>query len=194
MFGTLQKAFRPSPNDSLSASFQRPDGWFLDAGRSGVIPLALTIYALFFGRNPAAGTRAGFPLIQYLSLAGLLVLVFTTLWSYRYTRLAARIADPGAAPTKPQFRERCGQASRRVRSGFCSRDRHVFRSRTAADLLSSRTPGRNSGCSDDERRSGELGIRSRHRRAYGPPPHNVRRSCRPCLQSLALVPDDDPFR
>jgi len=64
----------------------------------GTIPLALTIYALVFGRNPAPGTRAGFPLIQYLSLAGLLVLVFTTLWSYRYTRLAALIADPGRRP------------------------------------------------------------------------------------------------
>jgi hypothetical protein len=64
----------------------------------GIVPLALTIYALVFGRNPAPGTRAGFPLIEYLSLAGLLVLVFTTLWSYRYTRLAARIADPERRP------------------------------------------------------------------------------------------------
>jgi Protein of unknown function (DUF3611) len=43
----------------------------------GAIPLALTIYALAFGRNPAPGTRAGFPLIEYLSIAGLLVLAFT---------------------------------------------------------------------------------------------------------------------
>jgi hypothetical protein len=70
----------------------------------GIIPLALTIYALVFGRNPAAGTRAGFPLIQYLSLAGLLVLVFTTLWFYRYTRLAARIADPQRRPDESALR------------------------------------------------------------------------------------------
>ncbi|MGA9337660.1 MAG: DUF3611 family protein, partial [Pseudolabrys sp.] len=60
----------------------------------GLIPLALTIYALVFGRNPAPGTRAGFPLIEYLSIAGLLVLAFTTMWSYRYTRLARQLADP----------------------------------------------------------------------------------------------------
>ena len=99
MFRILQKAFRPSPNDSLSSSFSRL-GWlgFWMQAAVGTIPLGLTIYALVFGRNPAPGTRAGFPLIQYLSLAGLLVLVFTTLWSYRYTRLAARIANPGRRP------------------------------------------------------------------------------------------------
>lgn len=64
----------------------------------GVIPLALTIYALVFGRNPAPGTRAGFPLIEYLSIASLFVLAFTTIWSYRYTRLAVRLADPGRRP------------------------------------------------------------------------------------------------
>ena len=99
MFRTLQKAFRPSPNDSLSAAFSRL-GWlgFWMQAAVGFIPLALTVYALVFGRNPGTGTRAGFPLIQYLSLAGLMVLVFTTLWSYRYTRLAARIADPERRP------------------------------------------------------------------------------------------------
>lgn len=99
MFRTLQKAFRPSPNDSLAASFLRL-GWlgFWMQAAVGIVPLALTIYALVFGRNPAPGTRAGFPLIQYLSLAGLLVLVFTTLWFYRYTRLAVRIADPQRRP------------------------------------------------------------------------------------------------
>src|SRR5262249_4500348 len=66
----------------------------------GAIPLGLTSYALVFGRNPAPGTRAGFPLIEYLSIAGLLVLAFTTLWSYRYTRLAARLADPERRPAQ----------------------------------------------------------------------------------------------
>jgi hypothetical protein len=66
----------------------------------GSVPLALTIYALAFGRNPAPGTRAGFPLIEYLSIAGLLVLAFTTLWSFRYTRLAVRIADPDRRPMR----------------------------------------------------------------------------------------------
>src|SRR5215475_10340451 len=97
----FQKVFRPSRNDSLSRSFSRL-GWlgFWMQVAVGAIPLGLTIYALVFGRNPAPGTRAGFPLIEYLSIAGLLVLAFTTLWSYRYTRLAARLADPERRPAQ----------------------------------------------------------------------------------------------
>ncbi len=66
----------------------------------GVIPLALTTYAFVFGPAPAAGTRSGFPLIHYLTIAGLVVLAFTTAWFYRYTRLAVRIANPARRPTE----------------------------------------------------------------------------------------------
>jgi uncharacterized protein DUF3611 len=77
MLQMFQKAFRPSRNDSLSHSFSRL-GWlgFWMQVAVGAIPLALTIYALVFGRNSTPGTRAGFPLIEYLSIAGLLVLAF----------------------------------------------------------------------------------------------------------------------
>ncbi|MGB6352117.1 MAG: DUF3611 family protein [Pseudolabrys sp.] len=101
MFRTLQKALRPSRNDSLAQAFSRL-GWvgFWMQIAIGAIPLALTTYAFAFGPAPAAGTRSGFPLIHYLTIAGLLVLVFTTVWFYRYTRLAARIADPGRRPSE----------------------------------------------------------------------------------------------
>lgn len=168
MFRTFQKAFRPSPNDSLSAAFSRL-GWlgFWMQVAVGLIPLALTIYALVFGRNPAPGTRAGFPLIEYLSIAGLLVLAFTTMWSYRYTRLAVRLADPARRPDGVDRHQ-----GKHGRDPFLD-DRHVFRSRTTFDLFSSRTPGGNSGDSDHGR-AGKLGVRRRHRRVDGPPPHNVR--------------------
>src|SRR5262245_1481193 len=97
----VQKVFRPSRNDSLSQSFSRL-GWlgvWMQVA-IGAIPLALTIYALVFGRNAAPGTRAGFPLIEYLSIASILVLAFTTMWSYRYTRLAVRLADPDRRPAE----------------------------------------------------------------------------------------------
>jgi Protein of unknown function (DUF3611) len=101
VFGMIQKVFRPSRNDNLSQSFSRL-GWlgFWMQVAIGAIPLALTIYALVFGRNAAPGTRAGFPLIEYLSIASLLVLAFTTMWSYRYTRLAVRLADPSRRPAE----------------------------------------------------------------------------------------------
>jgi uncharacterized protein DUF3611 len=101
VFRIFRKALWPSRNDRLSQSFSSL-GWlgFWVQIAVGAIPLALTIYALAFGRNPAPGTRAGFPLIEYLSIAGLLVLAFTTLWSFRYTRLAVRLADPTHRPTR----------------------------------------------------------------------------------------------
>ena len=101
MFRIFRKAFWPSRNDALSQSFSSL-GWlgFWMQIAIGLVPLALTIYALAFGRNPAPGTRAGLPLIEYLSIAGLFVLAFTVLWSFRYTRLAIRLADPERRPTR----------------------------------------------------------------------------------------------
>jgi len=40
-----------------------------------------------------------------LSIASLLVLVFTTIWSYRYTRLAVRLADPGRRPAESDVQQ-----------------------------------------------------------------------------------------
>jgi hypothetical protein len=102
VFRIFRKAFWPSRNDGLSQSFLSL-GWlgFWMQLAIGVVPLALTIYALAFGRNPAPGTRAGLPLIEYLSIAGLFVLAFTALWSFRYTRLGIRLADPERRPTRP---------------------------------------------------------------------------------------------
>ena len=60
----------------------------------GSLPVILVVYALIFDRHSGAGTRAGNPLIEYLTFADLLILAFTTVWSYRYTRLARQLADP----------------------------------------------------------------------------------------------------
>ena len=60
----------------------------------GSLPVILVVYAFIFDRHSGAGTRAGNPLIEYLTFADLLILAFTTVWSYRYTRLARQLADP----------------------------------------------------------------------------------------------------
>ncbi len=100
MLRTLQKALRPSQGDSLAGPLARL-GWlgFWMQIAVGSVPLTLTIYALVFGQNPAPGTRAGIPLIEYLTMIGLLVLAFSAIWFFRYTRLAVRIADPARRPT-----------------------------------------------------------------------------------------------
>jgi hypothetical protein len=63
----------------------------------GSLPVILTIYALIFGQS--SSTRAGNLLIEYLTIANLLLLAFTTVWSYWYTRLAQRLADPERQPS-----------------------------------------------------------------------------------------------
>jgi Protein of unknown function (DUF3611) len=88
-------------SDSLARAFWRL-GWigFWAQVTIGVIPVALTVYAFIFDGNTTAGTRGGLPLIEYLTIGSLMVLAFTTLWSYRYTRLAKQIADPGRRPSE----------------------------------------------------------------------------------------------
>jgi Protein of unknown function (DUF3611) len=101
MLQVFRKALRPSANDSLARAFSRLGrlGFWMQIA-IGAIPVVLTLYAFAFGSARPAGTRSGFPLIQYLTIASLLVLAFTTVWFYRYTRLAARLADPAHRPTE----------------------------------------------------------------------------------------------
>jgi Protein of unknown function (DUF3611) len=78
--------------DSLAKAFSRL-GWLgvWIQVTIGSIPLLLIIYSVVFGHSTDAGTRSRLLLIEYLTFASLLVLVFNTVWSYRYTRLAVRI-------------------------------------------------------------------------------------------------------
>jgi len=101
MLQMLRRILRPSINDSLAQAFSRL-GWlgFWIQVAIGSIPFALIIYAFVFGRDAGAGTRGGFALVRYLAVAGLLVLAFTTLWSYWYTRIAKRIADATRRPSE----------------------------------------------------------------------------------------------
>src|SRR5262245_19375219 len=99
MFRIFTEPLKPSRSESLAKAFSRL-GWigFWMQIALGIIPVGLMIRALMFGRGTGAGTRSGLPLVEYLTIAGLLIMVFTTLWSYRYTRLAKRIADPLRRP------------------------------------------------------------------------------------------------
>src|SRR6516165_7208951 len=101
MLRTLRETLMLASKDSLARAFLRL-GW---TGLwiqivIGSIPVLLAIYALIFGRNTGVGTRAGSLLIECLTIAGLIVMVFTTIWSYRYTRLGKQIADPARRPSE----------------------------------------------------------------------------------------------
>jgi len=84
----------------LASAFSRV-GWigFWLQLAIGSIPVALLIYAFLVGGNGSVGTRGGLALIEYLTIGSLLVLAFTTFWSYRYTRLAKDIAEPDRRPS-----------------------------------------------------------------------------------------------
>lgn len=58
-------------------------------------PIVLLFYVTFLSGpgGSAVAQRKGIDLGQYLSYGSLLVLLFTTFWSYRYTRLAKRMVN-----------------------------------------------------------------------------------------------------
>jgi hypothetical protein len=99
MTQALQQKLEPLAGERLAKSFSRA-GWigFWLQIAIGSIPFLLAIYALLFD-SPGFGTRGGLALIRYLSIVSMLLLVVTTIWSYRYTRLAKRMADPKKPPS-----------------------------------------------------------------------------------------------
>jgi len=101
MLQTIRKILRPSASDSLARIFARLGliGFWIQIA-IGAVPLALVLYTIMFSAGRTAGTRGGFLFVEYLTIIGLVVLAFTTIWSYRYTRLAEKIADPLQRPTE----------------------------------------------------------------------------------------------
>ncbi|MBK1643196.1 hypothetical protein CKO25_00695 [Thiocapsa imhoffii] len=92
---------RALPRKSLAISFKR-FGWagFWIQIVVGAIPIFLMGYTLLFAQSSASGTRAGLPIVEYLTIGGLLILVFTTFWFWHYTRIAERIAGPDTSPSE----------------------------------------------------------------------------------------------
>lgn len=99
MLENITDDLKESSYASLSRTFSRL-GWtgFWTQVVIGAMPALLMTYLFFFSGSPS-GPRAGFRLVEFMTLASLAMLVFTTFWSYRYTRLAKRIPDPEGRPT-----------------------------------------------------------------------------------------------
>lgn len=100
MFGKLRDSIRPSKGSSLARAFSRLGwaGFWLQVVFGSFSIIVMGYYFLFSRTEP--GPRAGIPVVEYLTAGNLLLLLFTTLWSYRYTRLARRILDPAARPSE----------------------------------------------------------------------------------------------
>ena len=100
MHNNLSTRWQPAnPESSLQSSFRVWAG--LDSGYSfallAINPIVLLVYILFVS-SPESAQHRGIDLSNYLSNGSLLVMVFTTFWFFRYTRLGKRIADPELCP------------------------------------------------------------------------------------------------
>ena len=92
--------WQPANAEALANKFSRL-GWlgFWIQVALLAIPLVLFVYVLFTS-SPDSPLRRGIDLGNYLSYGSLLVLLFTTFWFFRYTRLGRRIADPELRPAQ----------------------------------------------------------------------------------------------
>jgi hypothetical protein len=99
MLRKLRDAVRPSKGSSLARSFVRL-GWvgFWFQVVFGSLPIIMMVYYVAFSRSDSS--RSGFPFIEYLTAASLLLLAFTIFWSFRYTRLGKQMMDPDRRPSE----------------------------------------------------------------------------------------------
>ncbi|HMQ13832.1 MAG TPA: DUF3611 family protein [Candidatus Competibacter phosphatis] len=98
MLKKLMESLQRSGTQNLAKTFSRLGriGFWVQIV-VGSFPFLLMGYTFIFTRSPS-GPRAGLALVEYLTLASLLILIFTIIWFHRHTRLAKKIADPQACP------------------------------------------------------------------------------------------------
>jgi hypothetical protein len=97
MFQRLRDAITPGKGKSLARAFSRLGwiGFWLQLVFGAVTIVGMGYY---FFAQPASEDRNGLPFVEFLTIADLLLLAFTTFWSYRYVWLARRIGDPARRP------------------------------------------------------------------------------------------------
>nr|WP_246296725.1 DUF3611 family protein [Allochromatium humboldtianum] len=100
MDAILSKPWLPVEPERLSKQFSRL-GWlgFWIQFALLAVPLLLLAYVLLM-RSPDSAQRIGIDLSNYLSYGSLLIMVFTTFWFFRYTRIGKHIADPARRPDR----------------------------------------------------------------------------------------------
>ncbi len=94
---------RGLPQKNLADSFSR-FGWigFWIQIVVGVIPIILMFYSFVFTKS-MTGPRAGLPIVEYLTLGGLAILIFTIYWFFRYTRIADKMRKPDTSPSETEL-------------------------------------------------------------------------------------------
>jgi hypothetical protein len=100
MLRWLRDAITPSKGKSLAGAFARL-GWagFWLQLVFGSIPILVLFYYIAFSRQKPE-TESGFGVPEFLTIINLLMLIFTTYWSYRYTRIGRRLRSSEPAPSE----------------------------------------------------------------------------------------------
>jgi hypothetical protein len=98
MLQKLRDAVSPSKTKSLARSLSRLGwaGFWIQVVFGSVLVVGLTYFLVF---RSATLASTGFPFVEYLTIADVLWLAFTTYWSYRYTKIAKRMRDPEQRPS-----------------------------------------------------------------------------------------------
>ncbi len=101
MLNDIVDSLHGSKIEGLAKTFRRLGrlGFWLQVVL-GSFPVVLMSYIfLFTGSVSVSGTRAGLPLVEYVTILNLLVLLFTIIWFYRYPGLGRLLLDPETRPT-----------------------------------------------------------------------------------------------
>lgn len=98
MLQTAANQWPPAADSPLPREFRRL-GWLGFWLQVGLIAMDLSLAGYVVMATTTPQTAEGGPrLANYISWASLAVLLFTTFWFFRYTRLGRRIADPYECP------------------------------------------------------------------------------------------------
>ena len=101
MLQTLRETLKLSSKGSLGQGVLALGlGWPLDPDRYRFDPRSPCHLRSDIWPQRWRGHTRWVLLIECLTIAGLIVMVFTTIWSYRYTRLGKQIADPARRPSE----------------------------------------------------------------------------------------------
>jgi hypothetical protein len=100
MFQRLRDAITPSKGKSLAGAFLRL-GWagFWLQLVFGSLPILVLLYYLLFSKRVSEAS-GGFGFMEYLTIINLVLLIFTTYWSFRYTRIGRQIRSQQPGPSE----------------------------------------------------------------------------------------------
>lgn len=104
MLNKIVDSLHNTAMESLAKTFRRLGrlGFWVQVVLGSFPVILMTYIFIFTGTVKLSGTRAGLAIVEYLTILNLLVLLFTTLWFYRYPALGRRLLDPETRPTEAQ--------------------------------------------------------------------------------------------